>query len=78
VDAMTPELAISILPAYRNMGIGTMLLAGLHQELHERGYGQISLSVQKANPAGNLYARLGYRIVGENAEDCIMVKSLAE
>lgn len=76
VDSQTPELAMSVLPAYREHGIGTLLLTSLFELLCRRGYRQTSLSVQKANPAVRLYQRLGYEIIRENHDDFIMVKQL--
>ena len=83
IDDETPELAISVLPGYRNMGVGTGLLTRLFWLLREHGYKRTSLSVQKDNPALRLYERAGYRICGDEAdhadsEDYLMVKDLAE
>lgn len=76
IDEHTPELAISILPEYRGMGTGTKLLESLYMELESGGYRQISLSVQKENPAVRLYTRTGFTIIGNNEEDYIMLKRL--
>jgi len=76
IDEHTPELSISVLPEYRNEGVGGKLLTALHEELSQRGYKSISLSVQKTNAALHLYERSGYRIIEENAEDYIMVRAL--
>ena len=48
-------------------------------ELRDAGYEQASLSVQKENPALRLYERLGFRIVGDGADNTewLMVCSLA-
>jgi ribosomal protein S18 acetylase RimI-like enzyme len=78
IDNETPELAISVLPEYRNNGIGTKLLKKLFGVLAEKGYKQTSLSVQKENPALHLYQRLGYNTVRENDKDYIMVRALKE
>jgi len=78
IDDETPELAISVLPAFRGQGTGTALLVNLFEHLREQGYMRISLSVQKSNPALRLYKRLGYQIFRENTEDIIMVKELAD
>jgi ribosomal protein S18 acetylase RimI-like enzyme len=60
VDDNTPELAISILPAFRGYGIGTKLMKRLLNLLKNNGYEQTSLSVKKNNPAVNFYQNLGY------------------
>ena len=81
LDENTPELAISILPEYRNQGIGAMLMNRLFDLLRERGYKRTSLSVQQNNPAVRFYERLGYIVTEEKIdhaghEDYIMVKNL--
>jgi len=81
IDSDTPELAISVLPEFRGLGIGTGLLNKLFEILRENGYKQTSLSVQKDNPAVHLYRRLGYKITGDRLdhagnEDYLMVKEL--
>ena len=78
VDDQTPELAISVEPAYRGRGIGTRLLQRLHEELSSRRVKQISLSVQKTNPARRLYERVGYQTEQIRGEDLLMVKSLGK
>ncbi|MDR2886918.1 MAG: GNAT family N-acetyltransferase [Bacteroidales bacterium] len=78
IDDRTPELAISILPAWRSQGIGGKLMTHLFDLLRERGYRQTSLSVQKENRAAQFYGRLGYRIIKyvEEHGDYLMVKDL--
>jgi ribosomal protein S18 acetylase RimI-like enzyme len=76
VDDDTPELVVSVLPEYRGKGVGTKLIKRLFEVLVEKGYKQISLSVQKDNPAVHLYQRLGYKTVQENDDDFIMVRKL--
>ena len=41
--------------------------------LHQKGYKKASLSVQKANYAARMYTKLGFRTIGENDEEYIMV-----
>ncbi|PJK11127.1 GNAT family N-acetyltransferase [Lysobacteraceae bacterium NML120232] len=76
VDDETPSLSISIFKGYRNLGIGAALMQQILLTLKKRGYKQVSLSVQKANPALRMYEKLGFEIVRENEEDCIMVRGL--
>ena len=76
VDLYTPELAISVLPKYRNQNIGTKLMKALFENLIKRGYTKTSLAVQKENPAVNFYLRLGYEVVEEKLEEYLMVKHL--
>ena len=81
INSKTPELAISVLPKWREQGIGSKMMRSLFEILRERGYRQTSLSVQKDNPAVRFYERLGYEIVGERVdhadhEDFLMIKQL--
>lgn len=81
IDNETPELAISIFPEFRGYGIGTKLMKKLFEVLRQNGYKKTSLSVQKNNPAGRFYKRLGYEISGERLdhaghEDYLMIKEL--
>ena len=73
IDNDIPSLAISLLPEYRGLGIGTQLLNGLLLLLRENGYLRASLSVQKENPALRLYQRAGFRIVAEKGTEYLML-----
>lgn len=42
------------------------------EELKERGYQKTSLAVQKANYAVKMYKNVGFEIIDENEEECIM------
>lgn len=76
VDDETPSLAISLLREYRNMGIGTELMKRILLILKEKEYKQVSLSVQKANYAVNMYKKVGFEVIRENEEDYIMICKL--
>lgn len=76
IDSETPEFAISILPSYRNCGIGTALMKRMIDYLKEKGYKQTSLSVAKQNAAFKLYKKLGFEIVSEHQDDYLMVLRL--
>jgi ribosomal protein S18 acetylase RimI-like enzyme len=56
---------IALLPAWRGRGIGTALIEALFAEARQVGK-EVSISVEKYNPAQRLYRRLGFR---EYAED---------
>ncbi len=73
VDDETPSFAISLLPEYRNKGIGTVLMRQMLSLLKEHGYRQASLAVQKANYAVRMYRNVGFEITDENEEEFIMV-----
>ena len=76
IDDMTPSLAISLYPEYRNMGIGTLLLNEMINNLKKKKYTKISLSVQKDNYAYKMYKKCGFRIIKDNKDEYIMVVEL--
>lgn len=76
VDNETPSLAISLFPEYRNHGIGTTLMKSMIELLKTEKYKQVSLAVQKANYAVNMYKNVGFKIVDENEEEYIMLCKL--
>lgn len=78
IDSDTPSLAISLLPEYRGLGIGTRLLNGLLLLLWENGYRRASLSVQKENPALRLYQRAGFQIAAERGTEYLMLWDAAQ
>lgn len=55
IDDETPSLAISLYDKYRRLVIGTALMDAMLLFLKDKGYKKISLSVQKANYAVNMY-----------------------
>lgn len=76
VDGHTPELAISVYPAFQGKGIGTRLMQEMLQLLKTKSYKQVSLSVSKDNYAVQMYRRLGFSILHERADDFIMIYPL--
>ena len=77
VDDETPSLAISLYKAYRGQGIGTQLMEMILALLKEKGYERVSLAVQKANYAVQMYEKVGFKTVDENDEEYIMVCDLS-
>ena len=73
VDDQTPSLAISLYPEYRGQGIGTQLLNRMLDMLRQKGYPQVSLSVQKENYALRMYQKAGFETVEERGEEVLMV-----
>ncbi len=73
INPQTPEIAMAILPEYRNKGIGTQLLKSLLQHYTDLGIGNVSLSVDKRNRAVQFYKQNGFSIVSENENDFIMI-----
>ena len=74
VDDETPSLSISLYKEYRNKGIGSCLMQEIIKLLVSKGYKHVSLSVQKANYAVNMYLKLGFKTIKETDEEFIMVK----
>jgi ribosomal protein S18 acetylase RimI-like enzyme len=70
-----PELAIAVLPAHRNCGIGSALLQRL-AEMATSVYDAFSLSVSIDNPAQRLYERVGFERVETRGNSVIMLKRL--
>lgn len=71
-----PSLAISLLPEYRNNGIGTALMKKMLSSLREFGYKGVSLSVQKQNYACSMYRKLGFKTIQDKDEEYIMAYSM--
>ena len=78
VDDETPSFAMSLYREYRGQGIGTALMREMLALLRKEGFERASLSVQKANYAVRLYEAAGFRVIGENEEEYIMVCDLGE
>lgn len=76
VDDQTPSLAISLYPDYRGQGIGTQLLRQMMELLRQKGYAQVSLSVQKENYALRMYQKAGFEIVKDRGEELLMLAQL--
>ena len=72
VDEQTPELTIAVVPGKRGRGFGAELLTALLERAREDGHASISLSVEKTNPAVNLYERFGFRPVKELGSTLVM------
>jgi ribosomal protein S18 acetylase RimI-like enzyme len=67
-----PSIAISLYKEYRNLGIGSALLKQMLDLLKEKGYKNVSLSVQKANYAMRMYQKAGFLILSDDGEEVIM------
>lgn len=68
-----PEFAISLFKDFRGSGIGTALMKSMLEHLNNKGYKEVSLAVQKDNYALRMYQKVGFRIVGENEEEYLML-----
>ena len=74
IDNQTPSLAISLYPEYRNRGIGTQLMQSILEKLKADGYQSVSLSVQKANYALQMYRKVGFVPVTDHGDELLMVR----
>jgi GNAT superfamily N-acetyltransferase len=73
VDGAVPEISVAVLPGNRGAGIGTKLLNALRREARITGIARLSLSVERENPAYELYERVGFKPVGDGAGAQTMV-----
>lgn len=64
VSATIPELTISVHPGARGQGIGGALIEALVSAAAEQGWSALSLSVDRKNPAKQLYERYGFSDAG--------------
>jgi ribosomal protein S18 acetylase RimI-like enzyme len=76
IDASTPELGMAIREPFRGQGLGTRMIAEILERLGRNGVEQVSLSVDKRNPALRLYERCGFEIVEERGKGYTMLKKL--
>lgn len=73
IDDETPSLAISLYKEYRGQGIGTNMMKEMLSLLKTHSYKRVSLSVQKANYAAEMYQKIGFEIIKENGDEWIML-----
>ncbi len=76
IDEQTPEMSMSVKENYRQQGIGKQLLATMIKKLKRLEYKQVSLSVDRANFAMDMYLKSGFEIVSSDTKSAIMVKRL--
>lgn len=76
VDENTPELCMSVAEQYRGKGIGSALLNAIIALLREKGYLQVSLSVDILNYAYRLYKKFGFEDIYFEGESVTMLKKL--
>lgn len=73
IDNQTPSLAISLYKEFRSRGIGTQLMRRMLEKLKADGYQSVSLSVQKANYARQMYRKTGFLPVADHGDELLMV-----
>jgi ribosomal protein S18 acetylase RimI-like enzyme len=70
-----PELSVGVHPEHRGRGIGRRLLRALLAAARERGTARVSLSVERANRARDLYLGEGFRVVGgDGTSDTMLIE----
>ena len=65
VNEDIPEMEVAIKENFRGKGHGTLLIKKLLNTLQSNGHKSVSLSVDRLNPAMQLYKKLGFKIVKE-------------
>lgn len=75
VDEETPEFSMAIKEDYRNKGFGSRLIEKLFEKLKTKGFGKVSLSVDKRNRAVNLYRKFGFETVSDEGTAYVMIKN---
>lgn len=76
VDKNTPEISMAVKEEFRNMGIGTSLMNQIENEFLKLGITKLSLSVDKQNPAKELYKRCGYKLYEEQETAITLIKRI--
>lgn len=76
VDDGTPSFAMALYPECRGLGMGTALMREMLTALAEKGYRQVSLSVQKENYAVGMYRKAGFEVIRDNGDEYIMLRRL--
>jgi len=73
-----PELSLAVAPGWRGRGVGRALLRALFEQARAAGLTRVSLSVERANHAADLYASEGFEVVDGDENADTMVKDLAD
>jgi ribosomal protein S18 acetylase RimI-like enzyme len=69
-----PELAIGVFPEFRRQGVGSLLLGSLIAHARAAGIRALSLSVERDNPARELYRRHGFVVDhADNGADTMLL-----
>src|SRR5690606_14274885 len=75
VSADVPELSMGVVAQWRGRGVGRALLREAITAVSSR-YQQVSLSVERANWAQNLYLSEGFRTVASGRDADTMIRDL--
>jgi len=75
IDEETPELAIAVVPSRRGRGIGEALIEALCERARADGYGALSLSVGRDNPAlVTFYEEHGFAVLEDGDEQSLTMR----
>lgn len=69
---------MSLLPEYRNRGLGMRLYHDFEELLIRHQTHSLSLSVDKRNPATRFYLRAGFQIIREEKTALVMIKHISK
>ncbi|GCE21322.1 GNAT family N-acetyltransferase [Dictyobacter kobayashii] len=75
-DSNVPIMAIAVDAAYREHGIGGLLLRVLKQTVYQQGYTALSLAVTEKNLAKLLYERHGFKVLSEQSSPGLITMSV--
>ena len=78
VSGEIPELTMSILPEYRNRGLGMRLYRDFEELLIRQQIRGLSLSVDKRNPATRFYLRAGFKVIREEKTALVMIRHISK
>jgi ribosomal protein S18 acetylase RimI-like enzyme len=76
IDDATPEIGLGVEPGYRRRDIATALMTRLLALASAQGVPSVSLSVERDNPAVDLYRTLGFRHSADVGNAWTMCKQL--
>lgn len=68
---------ITLLPQFRNQGIGTQLISGI-LEIGVRKQKPVTICLETYNPSQNLFSRLGFNRVSDDGVYCLWERSAEE
>jgi GNAT superfamily N-acetyltransferase len=73
VSPDVPELSIAVRAQWRGRGVGRRLLRAQAEQARSRGIAMLSLSVERANPAAQLYSSQGWQVFASGADSDTMI-----
>ena len=78
VAADVPELTLAVAAGWRRQGVGRRLLRAVVAQARAAGHRGVSLSVERGNPAQDLYAGEGFRTVRRDRDADTMLLTLTD